>query len=55
MKIKNIAEGQFVGGKKNGYCRVMGGEENEIHYGVYKDDVMEGKWACYTIEEPIGS
>lgn len=55
MKIKNIAEGQFVGGKKNGYCRVMDGEENEIHYGVYKDDVMEGKWACYTIEEPIGS
>ena len=54
MKIKTIEEGQFIGGKKNGYCRVMDGEENEIHFGNYKDDIMEGKWACYTIEVPIG-
>ena len=35
LKVHLIEEGEFVSGKKNGYCRVMNGRENTIEFGMF--------------------
>jgi hypothetical protein len=42
-----MEEGEFIAGKKNGYCRVINGEDNTVEFGIYKDDVPDGKYAEY--------
>ena len=52
LKVNRIEEGEFVAGKKNGYCRVMCGHEHTVSFGIYKDDIPEGKFAEYKIKIP---
>jgi hypothetical protein len=33
---------------------VINGHTNTIHFGIYKDDIPEGKFAEYTIHIPDG-
>ena len=39
---------------KNGYCRVIDGQENTVDFGMFKDDVAHGKHAHYEIDIPEG-
>ena len=39
LRIICIEEGEFVNGKKNGYCRVINGHTNTVNFGIYKDDL----------------
>ena len=48
-----IEEGEFRQGKKHGYCRVMDGQENTVHFGMWKDDEKHGKFAEYQIDIPV--
>lgn len=54
LKIQSLEEGEFVAGKKNGYCRVIHGDEKTVDFGMYKNDVPEGKFGKYTIDIPDG-
>jgi hypothetical protein len=54
LKVQSIEEGEFTAGKKNGYCRVIDGYENTVQFGMWKDDVKEGKFAEYQINIPDG-
>ena len=53
LKVHCIEEGEFRAGKKHGYCRVMDGQENTVHFGMWKDDVKHGKFAEYEIDIPV--
>jgi hypothetical protein len=39
---------------KNGYCRVIDGQENTVDFGIFKDDKAHGKFCHYDIEIPDG-
>ena len=47
-----MTEGEFIAGKKNGYCRTMDGVANHVSFGNYVDDIAEGKWANYVVHHP---
>ena len=54
LKVQSVEEGEFKAGKKNGYCRVIDGYENTVHFGMWANDVREGKFAEYQINIPDG-
>jgi len=50
-----VEEGEFVEGKKHGYCRVIdGSHDNTVNFGIFEDDVPNGHWASYKVHFPEG-
>ena len=50
MELHSIEEGEYVQGKKNGYCRIINANTGNVSVGFYEEGKVHGKYCQFSAE-----